>query len=87
MARGLRHAHSLTTGQINEVQLADLDLLRHVIAVVLGPTGLPVLLQHGHLLDDDDEHRVGARRKIIHFRRGGGSALGTLLHECVDFVG
>ena len=42
LTRGLRHAHSLTTGQIDEVQLADLDLLRHVIAVVLRSSGLPV---------------------------------------------
>ena len=51
---------SLTSSQVNQVELADLDLLRRIVINVLAIAEhlLLLLLNGGHLLDDDDEDGV-----------------------------
>lgn len=46
-----------------------------------------MLLNGGHLFNDDDENGVRARAHIVHLGGGGGTAQGTLLHQAVDLVG
>ena len=46
-----------------------------------------MLLNGGHLFNDDDENGVRARAHIVHFGGGGGTAQGTLLHQAVNLVG
>jgi hypothetical protein len=81
---GLRDANPLRPGQIDQIELADLDLLGRILCIISRLFALRY--QDSHLLDDDDEDGVRARGKIIHFSSGRGSALGSLLHEGVHLV-
>ena len=46
-----------------------------------------MLLNGGHLFNNDDEDGVRARAHIVHLGGGGGTTQGTLLHQAVDLVG
>ena len=69
--------HSLTTCQVNQVELSNLDLL--LVSLVRGDI-LP------HLLQNDDEDGVGATTDIIHLRRCLNSRLLPTDHQVVSFT-
>lgn len=87
-ARGTCHSDTLATCEIDEVKLAYLDLLGCIVVNILSVAHdlLLVLLNGGHLFNDDNEDGMRARTHIVHFGGGSGTAQSTLLHQTVDLV-
>ena len=80
LACRLGDSDSLASRKIDQIKLPHSYLLGAFLIIVLWS------LQQSHLLDNYNENSVRPRGEIVHFGRGCSSALGSLLHEGIDFV-
>ena len=82
LTRCLRYSNSLTSRQIDQIKLSDFNLLGSIFAFILISS-----TENSHLLHNDNKDSMGPRGEIVHLGGGSCSALGTLLHQGIDFIG
>ena len=74
----LSDPHSFTTCQIDQVEFTYLNLFDGVSTFVV--------VHDSHLFKNNDEDSVWSGTQVVHLGWSCGSALGTLLHQWVNFI-